>query len=248
MWLALLAKYDIMDPALSARRQSAEVWSTEAANRVRLVLKHLLDLKASGTAFVPLDLQELLDAVGTAAPLDAVGAAAPLDAVGPAAPASKPTPPPRALVQHDSVASNVSSAPSVVMCGFSCQCESCRKPVCVSSCEAEGDRSAQNDDASHEVIPRVLSSAPVAKRPAAAKASPAKKARRGSHVKIVFRHSPIKDASAYILLDGKYCCGISKKQHDRYIQVIQTVAAELEDGTIASKASAIERCKQLTRS
>ena len=230
IWLALLEKFDIMDRSLSARRLSPDVWATDAANRIRIMLKHVLDLKASGTAFVPLKLQELLDAARVD-PRDRGER-----------PKAKPQPPPsRALVRHESAAS------SVEVCCFACNCPMCRKPMEVSSSELEDSAQVAPENDLEEVSLVVAPVAPrmVAKRPAHAKAPPSKKSRVGSQIKIVYRNNPVKSASAYILLDGRYCCGVSKKQHNEYAEFIRIVASELEDGTIYGKALAVERCKQL---
>ena len=59
-WLELQRKFQIMGPGTHVHRDPSE-WATIAADRIRLCLKHVVDLKKSATTFMPSEVRELVE-------------------------------------------------------------------------------------------------------------------------------------------------------------------------------------------
>ena len=64
-------------------------------------------------------------------------------------------------------------------------------------------------------------------------------------LKIVTRHNPESKQSAYIMLNGKYLVGCSKKQCPSYLQLMETIISKIEEGTLAAEKIA---CKSFVTS
>ena len=83
------------------------------------------------------------------------------------------------------------------------------------------------------------------KRPAAAKRPAISFGTSSMTLKIVPRHNPESKQSAYIMLNGKYLVGCSKKQSPSYLQHMETIVSEIEEGTLAAEKDA---CKSFLTS
>ena len=101
-WLELLKKYQIMDMDLVKAHKDIVTWADECAGKARLMLKHLMALKVSGSKYIPMELQPLLQQVHIP---DGVAASTPA--------------PQRALARH--LSHNVSCGSSVHFCVVFCK-------------------------------------------------------------------------------------------------------------------------------
>jgi len=247
LWLNLLKKYKIMSPELSAQHKDVDQWASEAGDKLRLMLKHILAIKKA-PRFVSGDLQEILDMVRDPA-TSSSSASAPPDQLVPL-----PQPsvgPPRALRAQ---VSNASSA-SVKFCAAYCKCPDCYTPPLVdleeSSSGASLDPSSDSDASSVAVIEEQAGDGVAAADPPAPKRPRTLKrpsAHSGGGVQVVYRKNPLHKRCAYILKDGKYWVGLSAKQHANYGPLIELIAKEVREGKIVDKASAVDRAKALTAS
>ena len=66
-WICAVARlldgYDIMNVDLQKQRKQVATWAMECADKARLLMKHLRALKLSGSRYIPIELQPLLDRV-----------------------------------------------------------------------------------------------------------------------------------------------------------------------------------------
>ena len=115
-WLELSKRFQIRSPCVLATID----WASDAADAIRLMCKHIVDLQRSGTQFVTSEISALVALIGTTTasgsgdqPLEASTPPLPLPAPPPAPPAA------RALRPRDSDV-------SVMSIGFRCACPDCR--------------------------------------------------------------------------------------------------------------------------
>ena len=107
-WVELQARYGIKNSSLST--QSVATWADQAADAVRVALKHVLDLARSKTSFMPAALRQLVDKVdisrSTPEPVTT----------------EKPVRAPRQLQMRDS-----DSSCAAELVSFVCRCPRCLK-------------------------------------------------------------------------------------------------------------------------
>ena len=60
-WLYLERKWKVMHSSLRAENYDVQKWASEAADRIRLMLRHCIALKKSTTPFLDPELHDLLD-------------------------------------------------------------------------------------------------------------------------------------------------------------------------------------------
>ena len=66
----------------------------------------------------------------------------------------------------------------------------------------------------------------------------------GFKVKVVPRHTPGKQ-EAYMLVDGRYWCGLSKKASPDYWRIVEAVAARITAGEVTTKEAAKKAIQDL---
>ena len=112
-------KHEIKPPP---EPMSLEAWANRVGDTIRLMTKHLRQVKEGGHSYVSVGLEDLLSLIDTSS-------------ASPPAPSSMPLPPvPESgarVLQR--VSSAVSSAGSVLFCGAKCNCPECRSQVNVQS-------------------------------------------------------------------------------------------------------------------
>ena len=220
-WLWLHKRYRIGD-GRSDELQDINVWADTCAGRVRLMLKHLKDLRHSNTSYLSPDLLELVGRVD-------IGSSSDLPSPSP------PPPPPVAERPSRELRAEPSNASSLELCSWCCNCPLCRKPVQVSDTEP---RSPTSEQAEQNIAIPALRKRPAAedgpaimkkpvshKKPAAAEEVAASGA---PDVKIKRRMKGPRP-EAYVLLNGRYVAGLSSK-HPGYLGLVDRLAAALRGG------------------
>ena len=172
--------------------QSQEVWASGCADRLRFMMKHLVDIKKSSSSWLKIGLEDVLALLDTEEPSKLL------------LPSSRPPWPPQPRPSRMlRLSKSDASSCSVQVCGIVCNC-----PECVLAMEilSETD-SIDVEAASTSVVPprpgAVAKIVALRKRPAAA-ADP-----RG-HWKIVRRATPPVRAEAYLFFK-KICGGIASE-------------------------------------
>ena len=128
VWLELNENHTIKDPAVKG---SHPVWANESADIVRIACGHVKELKKCATAYLPPEIRGLieravLDEEDVLPPVPEPVPLARRSEQVPPARLSEPAPPARRLKAR------ISSA-SVEMCGVTCVCPECVKPIDVDS-------------------------------------------------------------------------------------------------------------------
>ena len=130
-WLYLHKKHSIMHKELQLMSKDPVAWADEVADRLKVMLRHLLDLVDSTSTFVTPPVRELMSMVDDSAPPPTSAASSdPVLALPP------PTPSMLALTDDDkpmaSQCSAASSSDDVIFCGMTCNCPQCKKVIPVS--------------------------------------------------------------------------------------------------------------------
>ena len=220
-WLYLQRQYSVRaadDPPTTQLNMFD--WANQCSDRARVALKHISDLKESGSSWLPPDLADLVAMVNSECDSQLV----------------------RQLTQKDSDS-------SVIVRSVACRCPDCYQPTRIALQDEEAASSQTSVDAqqlTHSVpcgSGAVGKALKLLKRPAAGEptnidvvARPAADAPTYIDVKIVQRRKPFKEA--YILKDGSYLVGCSEKKHKRFHEAIDYVAAKLRAGDDMSKQEA----------
>ena len=215
---------------------SRELWAAEAADIIRVMMKHCRDIKMSSGSYLQAGLEPIL------AHID----------VPELAPSSSSAPPPppsssRMLEAMDSGAS------SVRFCGFACRCPSCVEAENVVSSASDPDPGVpapenDSDSCSADAYANLTSVpaergkvANILRKPAASSSQDPKDAQRPKvKVNVVNRVSP---PEQYIMFDGKHLVGCSAKQCGAYKEVIGELVQLLQGGQAFSKKEAKEWLK-----
>lgn len=234
-WLWLDRRFGIMHEDERKTRVDPGAWAEAAVDKVRVMLKHAVDLKTSGTGFVNPDLQEVLAKIqdpGTSpAPASSASGTSPLVSAAAAA-GPPPTPVARQLHAHPSDA-------SVVLCGFQCMCSRCKEPVVVEVLDSQASSTSAVAEANEETAPcgrgivKALCKKPAAashKRPAQALGDDALR------VSLVRRYSG--SPEAYIMVQGKSWGGLRLTKHPRALEFVEALQEKVVSREIGSKEAA----------
>ena len=268
--------YNIRSPQVPTFKSRSD-WANDAADAIRLATKHVVDLKKSGTTYLPPTLQSLVskitvDETATFAPrIPFSWAELP---VAPATSDPLPLPMPQAsrarqLRAQDSCAS---SAAPVVFCSAACKCPECRvsQPM-----PADSPRSATSmlAQASNPVsaarggqkkralgqpraakkpaadIPDAIVTASISKKPSVvvSKKPAAAAPADPTCCHLVHRQHPPTRVEAYVMYAGKFLCGITRRASPKYYEATAKVVQELSDGVLRPE-SARERLRELADS
>lgn len=191
-WMALDAQYGIMHHDLVSKKIPVVDWASQAADNIRLMCKHVLDLKLSGTAFVSPIISQLftLVRVNREASSPEQSCSSMLEVIEP--------PQKKILLQHNSAESQSSS--SVQFCSAFCRCPECRDADGMESdTSIAAAETTQSVPAARGAIKQILKRPSQQEKPGAMK------------IDVTDRHTPGKEES-YIRLDGKYLIGLSAKK------------------------------------
>ena len=197
------------------KKKSDFDWAESCAAQLRLLMRHLRDLKSSGTTFMPAGLKPLLDLVE----IPEITLKPSMTSSADEAPAPIVQPVRRSLqVQHSCF-----PGASVKICSISCNCLLCVKPAELhsSSDEAvENSRSVPSARGAHKAMvtagtPSIIKNKKVMKRPGMqVRKRPASSAAR--QFKIVHRQKG--NPEAYVLNHGKYLCTCTRSTSPGYLE------------------------------
>ena len=185
--------------------QSLHSWASASADRCRLMLRHLVEIKRSDSSWMKVGLCTLLDKIKI--PVEEERC----DTAGGQPPMKK-----RALAKTLSRA----SSDSLQICGMSCQCPECRVAEKIGA--SDDDSVSAEAKGSTDIVP--------ARPGAVAKmlAKPPKAHRRGP-CKAVLRHTPENRRGGYILMHGKFLFGMTCKENPDAQEMLQDMAKHLND-------------------
>ena len=117
VWAQLQAEYNIMSPSWAKDHRNPLDWAVHCSDMVRLMMRHVLEIKRSGTPYLEQTLQALVDSIPTPS--------------SPLPPRLSPMPlplPSRAPVKkRDS-----DSSSGAQLCSVTCRCENCWTPPKIS--------------------------------------------------------------------------------------------------------------------
>ena len=233
-WMWLQKEHHVMACDVAS---SIESWADKAAETIRLMLKHLVDIRRSGTPYLSPGLAKLVGMISDDSGSSAAVAPQPAPALAAPPPAPEPLPLAdtgrRQLVAHDSTGS------SVQFCGLKCRCSDCRA--------MEAPEDIDSADSVSEDAKGVVESVPAArgavrevlKRPGAMIKRPAgaDSPRPGPRVSVARRlKGPYLEA--YIVLDNKFFVSQSFKKRIDYLTHIDKLAAMLRAGDQIDNAAA----------
>ena len=197
------------------------VWANDCCDRVRLMLRHIRDLKLSRSTFLSAGVKELVDMLQVASP-----------PVEEQAPVAEQAPVRRRLLKK------VSSTASVVLCNVTCKCSICRRPDIV---DVDRDTSALAMDVRSPVPVKPLEfKAALPPQPARRRPST-----RVKNVKVIMRQKPHHEG--YLLVEGKYWAGLTEAKCRRYDDVVEQLAKEIDAGLVTDKGQAKLRLAQLVQ-
>jgi len=276
--ISLDTAHNIRSPQVLPQKSRME-WANDVADAIRLATKHVVDLKRSGTTFLPPTLKRLVSMIvvedvelippvplsWTAPfPAPATALALPLPTLTTELPLPLPTSTPRRrLTRRESGGSEA----SVIFCGVLCQCPECKKPTLVGSpssvtsalaAERNPVTAKRGGQKQRALAPRapltkkpslcleVVPAAPTMKRPAAViedRVVPFTH-KLPTHFKVVHRQHPPTRAEAYIMQNGKFLCGLTRKRSAAYYDVAVKVSVELAMGSLKPE-SARQRLQEL---
>ena len=242
VWLWLHRQFKIMDPSLIASGKDPNVWAAEAADTIKLMCKHVWDLKVSASPYAPPEVLELINMVVLVR-----------DSPTPSSPAPAPAPAPQPIADRPRTRV-LSAIPSIEFCGAFCRCSGCRAkeaPIIVEASQPESQPgspcSAAAASNSEHVPAKRGSVKAILKKPAAEPVQHKRAAAAKTSVKVVERKNPPEKAEAYVMLGGIYVVGCTRKRDSRYLEHVRLVASELESGALAGKAEAVARFSELLR-
>lgn len=226
-WQYLERTYSIRKDNPGINNLGITDWANQAADRIRVALKHVMDLKESQSPWMAPDLKELTEllqpSTGSASSL-ASGSASSL------APPSPASPTPRTLRKEDSL-------DSVIFCSACCKCPDCYTAPVLPVPSSPEDLSQTSMDAS------AMTEAPPCGNGAAARAvqskAKAKKiaASKFEGIKVVTRKKPGKEG-AYILKNKVYVVSCPLSRCKRFKEAIEAVAELLKKNPCMSKEAA----------
>ena len=164
-------------------------------------------------------------------------------------------------------AQSSSDSSSVVICSYNCNCPDCRVAIAIDDSGSETSMVASNNTdfvpsarggqkrkveeleelKDLEKPPQVADT--TGKKSKKVTKKPAKKMTtldQPSKLTLVPRHKPEHKRSGYILVDGKYLVGLSKKKSENYLKVLEKLMEELQAGELrADKDAAKHRMREL---
>ena len=222
-------------------------WANDVADTIRLATRHIVDLKKSGTSYLPPILRDLVGLVKLDADPDMHAPPIPISWQMPEPAAALP-PPPRRLAAKTS---NASIASSVIFCGVRCRC-----PLCTPAEDIDSSQGSATSMAAAQAEPVVASrggqkrlaremrgndAEPVMQKPAGLiykKPAAANLSKKPANAfKVVHRKSPEARAEAYIMHNNKFLTGMTRAKSESYHTAVLQVAAELESGALLPDAA-----------
>ena len=247
--ISLDSKFTIRSQGVPTTK-SRMYWANDVADTIRLATRHIVDLKKSGTSYLPPILRDLVGLVKLDADPDMHAPPIPISWQMPEPAAALPPPPRRLAAQT----SNASIASSVICCGVRCRC-----PLCTPAEEIDSSQGSATSMAAAQAEPVVASrggqkrlaremrgddAEPVMHKPAGfiykkpAAANLSKKPGPSSNAfKVVHRQSPAARAEAYIMHNNKFLTGMTRAKSESYHTAATQVAAELESGALLPDAA-----------
>lgn len=233
VWMWLHGKYGLMAPDIQSKGVPLCDWAAQAADTVRLMCKHLLDIKASRTTFLSPTLAGLVSMLKDAEPEGEEEV-------------EERLPAPRTLKPQ------LSTGSSVVLCGWRCECPDCKQPAEVIDMDSDGASSTSLAAAAVETVPAssskltkalkeaskpVAAKAPKMKKPAAAAAAVAEEPSKAGapKVKIVTRKKP---EQAYVMVNGKFLIACSKARSPDFMAHIAEIKARAVANPCMTRAGA----------
>ena len=237
-WLELNKRFEIRSKGVLASKQDIE-WASDAADAIRLMCKHVVDLRRSGTQFVSSEISALIELIGANG--DQLEAPLPL----PAPSAAPPAPERRTLAPQNSDA-------SVIVCAIACNCPLCRVPVDVEMSQQSATSSTSRAALAATPVPatrggqkraalevRSEDEQAVQKKPSQKKQT-VKKPAAALDYRVIHRATPssTRPCEAYILgPSSKFVCSLSAKRSPNYLQLINIVANDLNVGLVKEEAA-----------
>lgn len=278
VWLWLEKEYKVMAPDVRSRGKAVPIWASECADKVRIMLSHLDDLRDSGSSYCCPEVLQLVKMLKPRVPKETSSPGAPFlpltasSSKSSVAPPPPPPPPPfpaplpvrpRELQRGDSDG-------SVHLVSAFCKCGACRdgtvsevdlltQESTKSFASEEANAVAESVPAGRGAVKRLLAdqkdaetddkdaggAAPPKRRICSkTKGTPSEEQKVGLKVKLVPRHTPGKE-EAYVLVDGKYWCGCSKKASPDYSRIVEAVADRIRAGEVTTKEAAKKAMQDL---
>ena len=185
----------IMAADLRELDKDPKVWANDCGDRVRMMLRHIRNLKLSGSTFLSAGVKELVDMLQL-----------------PSAPVEEPAPVAEQAAVRRRLLKKVSSTASVVLGNVTCKCSTCRRTDIV---DVDCETSALAMDVSSPV-PVKLVEFKAALPPQPARGSPSA---RVKNAKVIKRHKPHHEA--YLLVEGKYWAGLTEAKCFKYDDVLE---------------------------
>ena len=224
-WMELDRKFDLMPQDLKEKRISPETWADEAATAIKLMCKHLLDLKSNPGSVASAKVRELLCKIV------------------PAPPASWSSPAESSSMPLEDeprrVLARVESEESVQFCGFECNCPSCYEVPVVAVPASQQSSSSEAAAGCMDVVPpaKGMVKAMVHKKPAAADTPPRQEA--GPKATLTLRKNGKEQGD--IMVDHKYMVGLSRSTCAEYETNLRTLQQKLNEGAVAPNKAACKR-------
>ena len=184
--------------------QSLHTWANESADRCRLMMRHLVEIKRSGSSWMKVGLGPLLAKIQLPERDDTC---------------DRPPTKARKLTKTVSAA----SSNSVVVCATNCQCPQCRKAEDIADSDDSLDSVSAEARGSMDLAPA---------RPGAVArmlAKPRVEPRVGAPFKVVLRHKPETRKGGYILMHGKHLHALTCNDNPDARDVLKTMASHLND-------------------
>lgn len=238
-WMALQRRYAIQGTDTA----HTEVWADKCALKIRLALKHLLDIRAARPKSLAPEICMLMDKVrdtnGGCTPQVVTARYSPSMNSSPAAQPSPSSSPKKRRILRQS-----SSEASVELVHWKCNCAVCSPPPVVSLSQASSSADAREEAAANSCsVPCGRGAVKAAlKKPASAQ-----EADHGAWpgpIKIVSRRSP---AQQYIMAGKSYIVAVSEKQHKDYQDIIRMVHEAMLSGSVSSQEEAKKMAKDLMK-
>ena len=258
VWKVINEKYGVM----ASSSMCQDLWAYEAATNIRLMCRHLGDIKRSKSVWMAAGFEDLLSMI-VEAPQSSVGSSSQLES--PPSPVVAPIvdAPVRKLSRALSVQSSDASLPSVLTEAVNCQCSRCKVIPFYSltdddSCDMAAAMDTTNVPAGRGAVVRQLAAEGVDAEEAAALVlykKPAILEKRASlkrpasavdaaiaadggvahpvRFQVQCRRNPVEKQEAYIMQNGKFLVGCKQKQNKSFEVVIRDLAKEMQTGGVA---------------